>query len=46
MIQEEASKFSSVSKFCIKNVLQRERVNLNNVLLFKKKVSVTIRYVE
>jgi len=37
MIQEKASKFSSVSKFYIKNVLQLERVNLNNVLLLKKK---------
>jgi len=35
LIQEKASKFSSVSKFCI-NVLQLKRVNLSNIFLIKK----------
>jgi len=41
VIQEEASKFSSISKFCI-NVFQLERINLSDVLLVKTKVSVII----
>jgi len=40
LIQEEASKFSKVSKFL--DVLQLERVNLSDVLLIKRKGSVTI----
>jgi len=45
LIQEEASKFLSVSKFRI-DVLQLERANLSDrlLLLIKRKVSVTVSY--
>jgi len=45
LIQKEASKFSSVSKFHI-NILQLEKVSkYYDVLLIKRKVSVIIRLV-
>jgi len=43
MIQKKANKFSNVSKFRI-NVFQLKRINLN-VLLVKRKISVTIRHI-
>jgi len=44
LIQKEANKFFNVSKFCI-DILQLERVNLSDVLLDKKTISVTIHVI-
>jgi len=43
-LQEETNKFLSVSKFYI-NVLQLERVNLSDILLIKRKVSINIHVI-